>query len=135
MKTSQKKQLATMGEELAARYLARRGYEIVERNWRSGRLGEIDIIARERGANLVFVEVKSRSTKGQEFGIPILGYEAVDQKKRLHLHRTAFAYTQNCKVTFSRIRFDVIVILIEEEEQKNLENAQFSLNHIRNAFC
>ena len=47
------------GEELAARELQRRGYEILERRWRC-RLGEIDIVARD-GETLVVVEVKTRS--------------------------------------------------------------------------
>ena len=57
------------GEEQAARYLQRRGYRIVERNFRC-RFGEIDIIAR-RGRYLVFVEVKQRLEVLQRLG---LGY-------------------------------------------------------------
>ena len=47
------------GEDLAVALLTKKGYEILERNWRS-RLCEIDIIARHDGI-LIFVEVKTRS--------------------------------------------------------------------------
>lgn len=46
-------------EELAARFLARQGLEIVARNYRT-RFGEVDVVARE-GATLVFVEVRARA--------------------------------------------------------------------------
>ncbi len=49
------------GEDRAASFLESRGFEIIERNYRFGRAGEIDLIAR-RGDLLVFVEVKSRNT-------------------------------------------------------------------------
>ena len=52
------KTLGNFGEEQAARFLRRRGYRIVERNFRC-RQGEIDLIAEGRGF-LVFVEVKLR---------------------------------------------------------------------------
>lgn len=56
--------LGKKGEEIAAIYLKRRGYRVLERNWdtrgrTSGKLlGEIDIVAR-KGDNIVFVEVKA----------------------------------------------------------------------------
>ncbi len=51
------------GENFACDYLLRQGYEIIERNYHS-RYGEIDIIARDKNRDFVFVEVKSR-TKNQ----------------------------------------------------------------------
>ena len=47
-------------EEAAARFLARRGLEVIARNYRT-RMGEIDLVARD-GATLVFVEVRRRSS-------------------------------------------------------------------------
>ncbi|GAA2767320.1 YraN family protein [Streptomyces paradoxus] len=47
------------GESLAARRLAEAGLTVLERNWRSGRTGEIDIVARD-GDVLVVCEVKTR---------------------------------------------------------------------------
>ena len=58
------------GEELAARRLADAGMTVLERNWRSGRTGEIDIVARD-GDVLVVCEVKTRRDGG--FQHPMAG--------------------------------------------------------------
>jgi putative endonuclease len=50
--------LGLTGEEIAARYLSRAGYTIVDRRWRCA-TGEIDLVARD-GSLLVFVEVRTR---------------------------------------------------------------------------
>ena len=51
-------ELGALGERLAAKYLEKKGYRILERNFRC-RMGEIDLIAL-RGSDLVFTEVKLR---------------------------------------------------------------------------
>jgi putative endonuclease len=56
------------GENLAVSLLQKHGYHILERNYRSGRWGELDIICLE-GGDLVFVEVKTR--RGTQFGQPV----------------------------------------------------------------
>jgi putative endonuclease len=55
-----------LGEDLACRELARRGYAVLARRYRT-RHGEIDIVARHAGT-IVFVEVKARH--GGKFGDP-----------------------------------------------------------------
>ncbi|WP_310434169.1 YraN family protein [Streptomyces sp. 3330] len=55
--------LGRYGEELAARRLTEAGMTVLERNWRCGRTGEIDIVARD-GDTLVVCEVKTRSGGG-----------------------------------------------------------------------
>lgn len=72
-------------EELAAKYLEEKGYEILERNYRI-RTGEIDLIARD-DRYLVFVEVKYR--KNLQMGDPL---EAVDSRKQQQIYRTARYY-------------------------------------------
>lgn len=60
------REIGVAGEELAARILNDSGYQIIERNWRC-RFGELDIICRDpHSARLVFVEVKTRTTR--EYG-------------------------------------------------------------------
>ena len=55
----ERRELGKKGEDAATKFLLRRGYKIVERNWRCP-AGEADIIAFD-GSTLVFVEVKTRS--------------------------------------------------------------------------
>jgi putative endonuclease len=73
------------GEELAARYLERRGYRIVGRGFLARR-GEIDLVC-QRGGRLVLVEVKARS--GERYGSPA---EAVNARKRRALVAAAAEY-------------------------------------------
>ena len=62
-----KRQIGKTGEQIAADYLVRNGFTILEKNFRSGRFGEIDIIA-EEDSYLCFVEVKMRTS--DLFGAP-----------------------------------------------------------------
>ena len=78
-------ELGSRYEEEAAAFLADKGFQILEKNFRC-RLGEIDLIARE-GRYLVFVEVKYRSSRG--CGDPT---EAVELKKQRRIVQTARYY-------------------------------------------
>ena len=81
------KALGRLGENLAARALAARGYCIRERNWRCP-TGEMDIVA-EDGDVLAFVEVKTR--RGRAFGTP---EESITPAKRARLIELAARYVQ-----------------------------------------
>ncbi len=96
--------LGRRGEQLAAEYLADRGYRIVERNWRCN-LGEIDLIA-TRGGQTVFVEVKTRSSKA--YGHP---FQAVTVTKLGRLRRLATIWCAQSPRRPARIRLDVIGIV------------------------
>lgn len=98
-------ELGRRGEEAAARFLDRRGYEIVERNW-SCAAGEADIVARD-GEALVFVEVKTRSST--EKGFPA---EAVDAAKRNRYERIAALFLKGYDVVDVQVRFDVISLVV-----------------------
>jgi putative endonuclease len=109
------------GEEEAARYLKRKGYRILSRNYRC-RLGEIDLVVLRRGT-LVFCEVKARNDKA--FGEP---FEAVSEYKQERLRRLAEIYLlENKQERASNYRFDVISILFANggdiEELIHIENA------------
>lgn len=95
--------LGGYGEQLAARYLADRGVEVLERNWRCAR-GEVDLVARD-GDCLVFCEVKTR--RSLRFGDPV---EAVDWRKVAKLRRLAAAWLREHDVHCDRVRIDVIAI-------------------------
>ena len=95
--------LGSFGEEQAARYLRRKGYRIVERNFRC-RQGEIDLIAR-KGKYLVFVEVKTR--RNNDFRRP---EQAVDYNKQHNLLRAINHYIHYCHLNMPW-RFDVITVV------------------------
>lgn len=90
-------------EHLAAEYLKLKGYRIIETNYRS-RLGEIDIIARERDT-LVFIEVKARSSR--RFGS---AKYAVTPTKQRKISMAALDYLKRSGQTGARARFDVVAI-------------------------
>ncbi|HCF49591.1 MAG TPA: YraN family protein [Syntrophomonas sp.] len=110
--------LGKMGEDLAVKYLEKKGYCIVERNYRTP-YGEVDIICSDRG-ELVFVEVKTR--RCTSYGSP---EEAVTRRKKEHIKKTALCYLAGLNRPCRNIRFDVIAILIESSP---------AINHIQNAF-
>ena len=95
-------------EELAAAWLERQGYEILEHNYRC-RQGEIDLIGRD-GRCLVFIEVKFR--KNSRFGLPA---EAVDRRKQSRIIYTARHYLMSRGYSsLTPCRFDVVSILGSE---------------------
>lgn len=113
------------GEDIASRYLENLGFSIVERNFRSGRLGEIDIISREN-EYICFGEVKTRS--GTAYGFPS---ESVGYRKRNGIKRLAQLYLKSKGMHDSCVRFDVIEVFIK----RNGELIEpVSVNLIRNAF-
>lgn len=96
--------LGADGEARAAAWYEARGYSIEARNWRC-REGEIDLVAR-RGGELVFVEVKTRTT--DRFGLPA---EAVTPAKQRRLRGLASRYLAQTGARARTLRFDVVAIL------------------------
>lgn len=112
--------IGKMGEETACRFLLKKGYVIVERNFKC-RMGEIDIIAKKENS-IVFVEVKTRN--GDMFGMPC---EAVNYKKRRKIMNSAAYYMLlHCEYGKSDVSFDVIEVLVSGRNTR--------INHIENAF-
>ena len=100
-----------MGEDVAARYLAARGYQILARNVRTP-YGEIDLIARQ-GAEIVFVEVKARTTLA--FGWP---EEAVTARKLTHLAQAALAWLAAHPEVDAPWRVDVIAVRLSPGDER-----------------
>jgi putative endonuclease len=107
--TDERRTKGIAGEDVAAAWYLSQGYELVARNWRC-RQGELDLIVR-RGAEVVFCEVKSRSTAA--FGTPA---EAVTHEKRQRIRHLAARWIQDSKIRPAQIRFDVAAILGDELE-------------------
>ena len=107
------------GEDRAARYLQDRGYEIIERNWRSS-TGELDLIAREND-RLVFVEVKTRSGSG--YGHP---FEAVTSAKVARMRRLVAEWCAVRQVPGIKVRLDAISVL--------LSGGRVHIEHLKEVF-
>ena len=114
--------IGIIGEETAARILEKKGFKIVEHNWRMGHL-EVDLIA-ESKTDIVFVEVKARtSTFGDK-----RPEEYVDMNKRRRMTAAANAYVRYRKIE-KNLRFDIIGVLVDAETNKIVYT-----NHLENAF-
>lgn len=111
--------IAVMGENLAVKYLEKKGYVIIERNFRR-RYGEIDIIA-VSGKTLVFVEVKTR--KSLLFGKPL---ESITFRKLREIMNTAQYYVLTHPKLPKLLRIDAVSILL------NKENNIDTIEHVEN---
>lgn len=107
------------GEQIASQFLQRKGYRIIEKNWRYRR-AEIDIIA-EKNNWLIFVEVKTRTNTF--FGTPD---SFVDSKKQRLLVDAAVVY-MNQNDFEGEFRFDIIAIVLKNREE-------YGLKHFEDAF-
>jgi putative endonuclease len=92
-----------LGEKLAAEFLKKKGYEIIETNYRRPE-GEIDIITKQQNT-LVFVEVRTRSSR--QFGTP---EESITQIKKERLRALAERYRQEHEELPDNWRIDVVAI-------------------------
>lgn len=108
------------GEQYAAEYLEKKGFEIIRRNFHS-RFGEIDIIAKDSRC-LVFAEVKTR-----ESGSLIGPFEAVTVSKQRKIIKTAMLYLQ-ANPTGLQPRFDVAGIITKN-------GVPVSIQYLSNAFA
>lgn len=118
--TDPDKVLGKSGEDRAVSFLRQKGYFILARNFRT-RLGEIDIIAKEKDT-IVFVEVKTR--RSLRYGRPC---EAVSRHKQFKMRITAQSYLAQKRLWESPCRFDIIEIL-------DASGGTEKLQHLRGAF-
>lgn len=113
--------LGRRGEELAARHLRRLGRKVLYRNFRARGGGEVDLVCRH-GRVLVFVEVKTRSRRG-DWGRPS---DAVTKEKERLIARGALAWLKLLGRPDVVFRFDIVEVYLipgEEPEVRVLEAA------------
>ncbi|MFH0829310.1 MAG: YraN family protein [Candidatus Kerfeldbacteria bacterium] len=108
-------QLGWRGEEVAQRFLERRGLVFIERHFRT-RYGEIDLIMRD-GETTAFIEVKTR--RDRSFGAP---EESVGEKKLDKLAMAAAEY-QRRYPEVGQYRIDLVII--------EMSGSGYSTRHIR----
>jgi putative endonuclease len=111
-------ELGEKGEKLALNYLIKKGYRILEKNFRFGK-NEVDIIA-EKDDFLVIVEVKTRSS--QYYGEP---ESFVNKRKQSFMVRAANYYLSKYRLD-NEVRFDIISVLVSSYGNK--------ITHIEDAF-
>lgn len=99
------------GEQAAARFLKRKGYRILARQFET-RWGELDLICLD-GDCIVFVEVKTR--RSAETGSP---GEAVDSRKQAHLTRAAMYWLKQHGQLERRARFDIVSIVWPDDSRR-----------------
>lgn len=122
-----KRRTGDKGEAVAAEYLRKNGYILLERNWKHGK-NEIDIIA-QKNTEIYIVEVKTTaSEKSEGFKLPS---EAVDYEKRKNLTDCAREYINFRKRSFpdnlfEGCHFDVIEVFLNRDTPE--------INHIKDAF-
>lgn len=97
-----------LGEETAAKYYRRLGYDLLAANYRT-RQGEIDLIVQKDGC-LVFVEVKAR-----KMDAVVTGAEAVNAAKQHKLTLAAQSYLASCGAEPNAVRFDVVEVTCVED--------------------
>jgi len=97
------KDIGRQGEAMAKKFLKKKGFRIIDENYRT-RWGELDLIVQD-GKVLVFVEVKTRSQK--TFGSPL---SAVTAEKQQRIIRMAKTYLAERNMSEVATRFDVIGI-------------------------
>ena len=115
-------ELGRRGEKLAAKFLRKSGFKVLYRNFRGSRGGEEDIVCRD-GNELVFVEVKTRSSR--DYGSPA---SAVNRDKQLLIARGALAWLRLLDNPDIIFRFDIVEVVIDESGASfNLIRAAFQL--------
>lgn len=108
-------ELGRKGEEIAAEYLEKLNYRIVERNFHSQQ-GEIDLIARD-GFFLVFVEVKNYSY--HSYGSPVGAVQKSKKQSIIHAAQT-YLFKKNIKDQYCR--FDVIAIFQKRDGSRVIDH-------------
>ena len=114
----QNKVKGKQGEKIAEEYLKNKGWKILDRNFHYSKIAEIDLVA-QAGENIVFVEVKTRTTNN--FGAP---EEAVDYRKMQNIFMASRHYLKEKNIKNLKPRIDVISIILNPKE--------FKIRHIEN---
>ena len=109
--------LGEYGERVAARHLTQAGMQILDRRWRC-RIGELDLVARDRGC-LVVCEVKTRRSH-----VAGTALDAVTPVKLARLRRLAAAWLAEHDVTFGEVRIDVVAVSVPRAGGPRVEHLE-----------
>ena len=124
MPSDPRRHLGQLGEQLAAEHLARRGFEIIDRNYRT-RWGELDIVAFD-GRVLAFCEVKTRRSNGDRGR----AFEALHSAKRTQVRKMAgrWLIERSDRPHADELRFDAIGVTLTPDGRL------LAIEHLEGAF-
>lgn len=106
------KTVGNLGEEIAKKYLAGKGYKIIGGQYYAGRMGEIDVVA-EKDGRLHFVEVKTRTNR--VFGYP---EEAITKTKQKRIIRSVYRYLSENHINHDNYQIDCVAIELDYKTKK-----------------
>lgn len=107
--------LGAQGEMLAAAFLEKQGFIVLERNWRN-RYGELDLVVRDRSA-LVAVEVKTRTGGG--YGSPL---SAITARKAARIKRLLLDWARDRGAHAPQLRVDAVGITLASNDAPRIEH-------------
>lgn len=119
-----RKELGNLGEEVAVNYLIAQGLEIVELNYFNKKgycQGEIDIIAKDKEGEFIFVEVKTR--KGSKDGL--VPEENIGKTKIIRLQKAITWFFNRKGILDAKWRIDAVSVIVDFEQKK------FHIKHIK----
>lgn len=110
-------QFGKLGEDIAVKYLERKGYKVLSRNYRFGKV-ELDIICAYQN-EVIFIEVKTRTSDAMAYP-----ERAVGKTKQRNIRLAAENYVEENQITLPA-RFDIIAVV---------KGDKFEIEHIEDAF-
>lgn len=116
-----RKSLGAWGEKRAEKYLKKKGFETLTRNYNC-KTGELDLVMVNRDGGIIFVEVKSRTSRDYAEA-----EDAVNSSKKKKLSRTAKYFLAVNNIQDRPCRFDVVTINLDESGKE-------TVTHYENAF-
>ena len=111
--------LGRYGEELARKFLQKKGFKLIEKNFKTPRWGEIDLVMRD-GDTIVFVEVKARSGSAAAlFGGPL---GAINYHKMQAIRRAAQFFLSSKNLNQEAARLDAVSIIVPDSGEPKIEH-------------
>jgi putative endonuclease len=122
--SSDPKLLGRWGEKRCEKFLKKKGLKKLAHNF-SCKAGEIDLIMVAPDRTIVFVEVRTRASRGQESFVP--PESTITSAKKAKLRMTARYFLATHKVENRPFRFDIVTIVLGQKGREQI-------NHYENAF-
>lgn len=110
--------IGARGEGIARKFLERKGFVFIAKNFKTPRWGEIDLIMRD-GDTTVFVEVKTRGSGSRLFGGPL---GAINRHKIGAIQRAAQYYLSSKERGKGAARIDAVAVIIKPESSPEIEH-------------